>query len=128
MVLDRSQPLTPDDLPLEIRRSSGAPIAAAPAFVSDERAAVMNILESANHARVEAVWARLEAGEDFWTVVHQAFKARELTRAELLAMNLHDYKNQPEELKPSVLALALLEAKAGTRTRPARGRSVQRVK
>lgn len=45
-----------------------------------------------------------------------------VTRAELLAMNLHDYKNQPEELKPSVLALARMEAKAGIRTRPARGR------
>lgn len=43
-------------------------------------------------------------------------------RAELLAMNLHGYKEQPEELKPSVLALARVEAKAGIRTRPARGR------
>lgn len=46
-----------------------------------------------------------------------------VARAELLAMNLHDYKNQPAELKPSVLALAKVEAKAGIRTRPARGRS-----
>lgn len=46
-----------------------------------------------------------------------------VTRAELLAMNLHDYKNQPEELKPSVLALATMEAKAGIRTRPGRGRA-----
>jgi len=45
-----------------------------------------------------------------------------VTRAELLAMNLHDYKNQPEELKASVLALARVEVKAGIRTRPARGR------
>lgn len=46
-----------------------------------------------------------------------------VTRAELLAMNLHGYKNMPEELKPSVLALAKLEAKAGIRVRPARGRA-----
>lgn len=45
-----------------------------------------------------------------------------VTRAELLAMNLHGYKDQPAELKPSVLALARVEAKAGIRTRPARGR------
>lgn len=45
-----------------------------------------------------------------------------VTRAELLAMNLHGYKDQPEELKPTVLALARMEAKAGIRTRPARGR------
>lgn len=44
-------------------------------------------------------------------------------RAELLAINLHDYKNQPDELKPSVLLLGKLEAKAGIRTRPARGRN-----
>jgi hypothetical protein len=43
-------------------------------------------------------------------------------RAELLVLNLHNYKTQPEELKPSVLALAKMEAKAGIRTRPARGR------
>lgn len=49
-----------------------------------------------------------------------------VTRAELLTMNLHDYKNQPEELKPSVLALARVEAKAGFRTRPGRGRSCTR--
>jgi len=46
-----------------------------------------------------------------------------VTRAELLAMNLHGYKDQPAELKPSVLALAKVEARAGIRTRPARGRN-----
>lgn len=46
-----------------------------------------------------------------------------VTRTELLAMNLHGYKDQPAELKPSILALAKVEAKAGIRTRPARGRN-----
>ena len=45
-----------------------------------------------------------------------------VTRAELLALNHHDYKNQPAEIKPSILALARLEAKAGIRTRPTIGR------
>lgn len=45
-----------------------------------------------------------------------------VTRAELLSMNLHGYKNTPEALKPSVFALAKLEAKAGIRTCPGRGR------
>lgn len=45
-----------------------------------------------------------------------------VNRAELLVLNLHDYSNAPDELKPSILALARLEAKAGIRTRPARGR------
>jgi hypothetical protein len=41
---------------------------------------------------------------------------------ELLSLNLHGYKDSPEELKPSVLALAKIEAKARIRTHPARGR------
>ena len=49
-----------------------------------------------------------------------------LSRAVLLAINLHGYKDQPEELKPSVLALARLEVKAGIRTRPGRGRKKAR--
>lgn len=44
-----------------------------------------------------------------------------LSRAELLTANLHGYKDQPEELKPIVLALAKVEAKAGFRTCPGRG-------
>jgi len=45
-----------------------------------------------------------------------------VSRAELLAMNLHGYKDMPNELKPSVLALAKVEVQAGFRTRPGRGR------
>lgn len=45
-----------------------------------------------------------------------------LTRKELLCLNLHNYKDTPAELKPSVLALAKLEAKAGIRSMPGRGR------
>ena len=45
-----------------------------------------------------------------------------VSRAELLSLNLLDYKNKPAELKQSVLALAKLEAKARFRTSPARGR------
>lgn len=46
-----------------------------------------------------------------------------LTRAELLILNQHDYKNQPAEMKPTILALVKVEAKAGFRTRPARGKT-----
>lgn len=45
-----------------------------------------------------------------------------VTRSELLCLNLHGYNGTKGELKPSVLALAKLEAKAGVRTRPGRGR------
>lgn len=39
-----------------------------------------------------------------------------VTRNELLLLNLHKYSEQSEELRPSILALAKLEAKAGYRT------------
>jgi hypothetical protein len=39
-----------------------------------------------------------------------------VTRGELLVLNLHAYKDTPAELKPSIMALARLEAKAGIRT------------
>lgn len=45
-----------------------------------------------------------------------------VSRAELLCLNLQGYNDVNDELKPSVLALAKLEAKAGVRTRPGRGR------
>ncbi len=45
-----------------------------------------------------------------------------VSRAELLSMNLHGYKTTPAELKPTVAALAKLEAKAGFRIFPGRGR------
>lgn len=48
-----------------------------------------------------------------------------VTRSELLCLNLHNYKTTPAELKPSVLALARVEAEAGIRTRPGRGRKTQ---
>ncbi len=34
----------------------------------------------------EKLWQRLMSGEDFWTVVHQPFKAHELTRDDLAAL------------------------------------------
>lgn len=37
-------------------------------------------------------------------------------RKVLLLLNLHDYKHAPAEVKPSILALARLEAEAGIRT------------
>lgn len=47
-----------------------------------------------------------------------------IKRTELLSLNLHNYQEAANELKPSILALAKLEAKAGIRTRPGRGRQI----
>uniref|UniRef100_C6E6S5 HNH nuclease domain-containing protein n=1 Tax=Geobacter sp. (strain M21) TaxID=443144 RepID=C6E6S5_GEOSM len=43
-----------------------------------------------------------------------------VTRSELLSLNLHKYSEAPNDLKPAVLALAKMEAKAGIRIRPGR--------
>lgn len=48
-----------------------------------------------------------------------------VTRAELLAMNLHGYKGAPAELKPSIMALSKVEVAAKIRLRPARGRKAK---
>ena len=45
-----------------------------------------------------------------------------LSRAELLTANLHGYKDAPEEIKPSILALSKVEIAGGFRTVPTRGR------
>lgn len=45
-----------------------------------------------------------------------------LTRTELLSINLHGYREMPIELKPTILSIAKIEAKAGFRTRPGQGR------
>lgn len=44
-----------------------------------------------------------------------------ISRNELLSANLHGYKDQPEELKPVILNIAKIEAKAGFRLCPGRG-------
>lgn len=51
-----------------------------------------------------------------------------VTRAELLCLNRHRYKKQPAELKPSVLALSKLEAKAGFIAIPSWGKGSRRRK
>ena len=46
-----------------------------------------------------------------------------VSRSEQLIANLHDYKYQPSEIKPTILALAKVEAKAGFRLIPGRNKS-----
>lgn len=44
-----------------------------------------------------------------------------VTRAQLLALNRHNYQQQPDELKPSIFALAMMEEKAKISSRYTRG-------
>ncbi|MBI4265295.1 MAG: sigma-54-dependent Fis family transcriptional regulator [Acidobacteria bacterium] len=90
-------PLTPDDLPAEIRDTACAGTRPAPATGeaalvaargSNRRA--LTVMDAALTERaldaVAALWDRMAAGEGFWDVVYAAFKARELTRTELAAI------------------------------------------
>jgi DNA-binding NtrC family response regulator len=93
---DSEQPIAPDALPPEIR--AAVPARARRASLPSPHAAGS---EAAGQApgpsgipggaqrpatRVDRLWARLMAGEDFWTVVHHAFRAREITRSDLEAL------------------------------------------
>ena len=83
VVADRGRPLTPDDLPRELRgvsttaRSSSIPAAAMP-NPAPEAPSVSATSETALRLR-----ERMRAGEDFWQSVYHGFKAREFTRTDL---------------------------------------------
>ena len=84
---ERVGPVPADALPHEIRDGrtvvAVAPSLAAPAAGGREDVARSAVPAS---AVADALWSRMDAGEDFWSVVGQAFKARELTRADLTAL------------------------------------------
>jgi len=80
---DRRRPLTPDDLPEEIRRMPSAP-ASVTMPVAEPTASLMPGAQSSQLA--DQLWQRMRNGEDFWSVVGRAFKARELTRTDLAAV------------------------------------------
>jgi DNA-binding NtrC family response regulator len=77
---DWRRPIEADDLPFEVRANGQPVIQAMP---RDDRAsgATRNDLPTGALARL---FERFAAGEDFWTVVYQPFKARELTRQDLV--------------------------------------------
>jgi len=82
---NRPRPLTPDDLPLEIRgvQSSSTPTTAVAAAGSPAESSAPR---EPGADRVQQLWDRMQVGEDFWAVVREAFRARELTRGELAAL------------------------------------------
>jgi DNA-binding NtrC family response regulator len=75
------------DLPAEIRGGRDT-VTAAPStnvVFSQEAVPTARRLERGSGA-ADRLWDRLIAGENFWTVVHQPFKAHELTRDDLAAL------------------------------------------
>jgi DNA-binding NtrC family response regulator len=87
VVREWDRPITPDDLPAEMRgiRDTPSPTRSASATFSHESTPTPRRLERGSGA-AERLWERLIAGENFWTVVHQPFKAHELTRDDLAAL------------------------------------------
>jgi DNA-binding NtrC family response regulator len=91
---DFGRPVTPDDLRGEIRVDLTAHTtvvslsheAVAPPPAPPVPTPVVAEPQFRVTANVERLWARLMAGEDFWTVVQTPFRAHELTRSELLAI------------------------------------------
>jgi two-component system NtrC family response regulator len=78
--------ITPEALPSEVRE--GSPVPAPPALVQPGPSVDGSVISATGvtAAKVQRLWERMEAGEDFWTVVYASFKARDLTRAELAAL------------------------------------------
>jgi DNA-binding NtrC family response regulator len=78
------QPITADELPSEFRDAPAGPrpsLASRP--VAPQRVAPA---PPQTTPVAEEMWARIEQGEDFWSVVHEAFRLRELTRGDLAAL------------------------------------------
>ena len=95
LVLREQSPVTADSLPRELRgdvRSSVAMGAVASSPLAEPPVQQgPRVLDHDEQSRrtagtVDRLWEVLMDGGDFWTVVQQPFKARELTRSELAAL------------------------------------------
>jgi len=84
---DARRALTADDLPIELRGGmrprmmTPAPMSAEPVPQEPVAPALPPISRVADE-----LWHRMANGEDFWTVVHKAYKARELARQDLASL------------------------------------------
>jgi DNA-binding NtrC family response regulator len=78
---DSNRPITPADLPRELRgERTVVPVAAAPAATTEPAIAPHG------QAIAQGLWDQLINGADFWEVVQKPFRAHEVTRAELAAL------------------------------------------
>jgi len=83
---DWRRPINADDLPFEVR-ANGKPLPGA-ARVGETQTS-MRMLRASHEpssAAVGRLFDRFAAGEDFWNVVYVPYKARELTRRDLLEL------------------------------------------
>ena len=77
---DSNRPITPADLPSEIRVNEGVAIAVSGPGQANAAA------EPHGQAIAQHLWDKLMAGGDFWEIVQKPFRAHEVTRAELAAL------------------------------------------
>ena len=90
VVREWERPIAAEDLPSEIRgwretTSTVAGAAAVPGLSHEGPSATPRRPDRSSNT-ADRLWERLIAGESFWTVVHQPFKAHELTRDDLAAL------------------------------------------
>ena len=87
VVREWDRPISSNDLPTEIRgsRETVSSTPSANVVFTQESLPTARRLEGGSGA-ADRLWDRLIAGENFWTVVHQPFKAHELTRDDLAAL------------------------------------------
>lgn len=84
-------PVKVDDLPREARAESAPAVAVATTLVAEDPDSRISGMLGQRHVvrsteTADKLWTRLMAGEDFWAVVYQPFKAHELTRDDLAAL------------------------------------------
>ena len=79
-IRDSNRPITPDDLPAEMRGDDRTAVAVAGhgLAAASEQLQLQGISQH--------LWDRLMTGADFWEVVQKPFRAHEVTRAELAAL------------------------------------------
>jgi DNA-binding NtrC family response regulator len=86
---DAGRGLTPGDLPAEFRGAIAAKVATTTQTTAAHPAAAAPDTDASAKAQrrssgaADELWHRMANGEDFWTVVHKAYKARELARHDL---------------------------------------------
>jgi DNA-binding NtrC family response regulator len=90
VVREWDRAIAAEDLPSEIRgwreTTSTVVSGSSQAGVSQDAAAASARRPDRSTSTADRLWERLIAGESFWTVVHQPFKAHELTRDDLAAL------------------------------------------
>jgi DNA-binding NtrC family response regulator len=77
---DSNRPISPADLPREIRGGDSLTIAA------PGSGRVATVDQAHTPIIAQHLWDKLMSGGDFWEVVQQPFRAHEVTRAELAAL------------------------------------------